>query len=86
MFIPLAKFEFVVNGKSYQFLCDQNSPIPDFKEAIYQLSLVAGKMEEQAKAAMAQQPKVECEEKAAEPEVEVPQENQQEAANDQPSD
>lgn len=45
----LAKLEFVIENKVYQFLCDQDAPIPHVKEALFKFLQFAGQIEDAAK-------------------------------------
>ncbi len=50
----LVKFEHVIGEKIYHFLCDNDSPIEHVKESLVQFIKMAGQVEDQIKAKMAQ--------------------------------
>ena len=54
MFKNIAKLELLINGRSYQFFCESDSPFPDLKEAGFQIQKYIGLAEDQAKAQQAQ--------------------------------
>ncbi len=63
MFQTLAKFEVIVSDKSFQFLCDANSPLEAVKEAIFQIQKSVAMLEDQIKAAQESAKKAEEERK-----------------------
>lgn len=46
----ISKLEFKVNQKVYQILCDIDSPLGDFKEALFQATKFVGLIEDNIKA------------------------------------
>ena len=58
MLSTISRLEQVINGKLYHLLCACDSPLADLKEALFQFQNFVGKIEEQAKAASAQQVEV----------------------------
>jgi len=69
MFKNIAKFEFTVMDRVYQVLCDVDSPLEHFKEAIFQMQKVIGQMEDVARA-QAEAAKAQAE--AEKPQEELP--------------
>jgi hypothetical protein len=53
----ISKLELKVGEKTYQFLCDNDSPLNDIKEAIFQFQKYVGVIEDQIKAQMEAQAK-----------------------------
>jgi hypothetical protein len=53
----ISKLELKVGEKTYQFLCDNDSPLNDIKEAIFQFQKYVGVIEDQIKAQMQAQAK-----------------------------
>jgi len=49
----ISKLELKVGEKVYQFLCDNDSPLNDVKEALFQFIKYCGQVEDQIKAAQA---------------------------------
>lgn len=50
MLSNLIKLQVEIEKKSYQFLCDSDSPLPHVKEAVFQLMKYCGNIEDQIKA------------------------------------
>ena len=46
----IAKFEEVINGRSYNFLCELDAPLPDCKEYLFHCIKHIGLIEDQIKA------------------------------------
>lgn len=51
MFQTLAKFEVIIENKTYHFLCDPNSSIDHVKEALFQIQKGVATLEDQIKSA-----------------------------------
>lgn len=51
MLSTLAKLELQFEGRTYQFLCNQDAPTGHVKEALFQFQKYVGMVEDQAKAA-----------------------------------
>lgn len=47
----ISKLECKVNERTFQFLCDSNSPIMEVKEALFQFMKFSGEIEDRARAA-----------------------------------
>lgn len=65
----ICRLEWKANGKDYHFLCDNDSPLGDAKEALFQFQKFMGQVEDQQKAQQEQAAK-EAAAKAAESKVE----------------
>lgn len=50
----ICRLEHKVGEKIYQLLCDQDSPLGDVKEALFEFTKYVGKIEDQVKAQHAQ--------------------------------
>lgn len=50
----ICRLEHKVGEKIYQLLCDQDSPLVDVKEALFEFTKYVGKIEDQVKAQQAQ--------------------------------
>ena len=44
----IAKLECKIGERVYQFLCDNDSPLPELKEAFFQFQKFVGQIEDQA--------------------------------------
>ncbi len=64
MFQTIAKFEVLIEGKAYHFMCDPNSSIDHVKEALFQVQKAVATLEDQIKAAQEAAKKAEEEAKA----------------------
>ncbi len=42
----ISKFEVVINGRTYQMLCEMDSPLPEAKEALFQFIKHIGQIED----------------------------------------
>lgn len=51
----MVKLECVISDKSYNLLCENDSPLVHLKEALFEFSKYVGKIEDQIKAAQEQQ-------------------------------
>jgi len=45
---PMSKFEVTIEGRSYQFICDQDSPLNHAKEAHFQFGKILGNIQDNA--------------------------------------
>lgn len=63
MFKLFAQYEKVINGKNYRLQCDNDAPVDDFQDFVFDLLVYAKQVKEQAKILEAQ--------KQAEPKVEA---------------
>ena len=50
----IVKLEAIINSRNYMFLCDNDAPIVDGKEAIFQFLKCLGQIEDSAKAQAAE--------------------------------
>ncbi len=50
----IVKLEITIAEKTYQFLCDNDSPIEHIKEVLFQLQKYIGQCEDSAKAQLAE--------------------------------
>ena len=64
----ISKLEIAINEKSYQLLCDMDSPLQDVKEAVFQFQKYIGKIEDQVKE---QQDKLKAQEESKKEESKV---------------
>jgi hypothetical protein len=55
MLKSIAHFEIKLGEKVYQFLCDNDAPITDVKEAIFQITKIVGQVEANIEAIKKQQ-------------------------------
>ncbi len=46
----ISRLENKINDKTYQFLCDMDSPLPEVKEALFQFVKYVGQIEDQIRA------------------------------------
>ena len=67
MLKTIAKLEIKLNERNYQFLCDNDAPLSDVKEVLFQFVKYAGQIEDAVKA---QQEKAKSEAKTSEAPVE----------------
>lgn len=51
----ISRLENKINEKTYQFLCDMDSPLPEVKEALFQFIKYVGQIEDQIKAKQEQE-------------------------------
>lgn len=51
----ITKLEHFIENRAYQLLCDNDSPIPHIKEAIYQFMKYVGNVEDYQKAVKAKE-------------------------------
>ena len=51
----ISRLENKINEKTYQFLCDMDSPLPEVKEALFQFVKYVGQIEDQIKAKQEQE-------------------------------
>ncbi len=83
MFQTIAKFEVLIEGKAYHFMCDPNSSIDHVKEALFQVQKAVATLEDQIKAAQEAAKKAEEEANPSAPiEPEPTQENIPEVINE----
>lgn len=68
----IVRLEFIVNDKVYHFVCDNDSPLHDIKEALFQCQKYVGALEDNIKAQM--EAKKAAEEAAKDPIIEENQE------------
>lgn len=60
----LARLEHTVEGRVFHFLCDQDSPLPAVKEALFKFMGYIGQIEDQVKAQQEAAAKAEAEKNA----------------------
>jgi hypothetical protein len=61
MLKTIAKLEIKLNERNYQFLCDNEAPLSDVKEVLFQFVKYAGQIEDAVKAQQEQKAKEESE-------------------------
>jgi hypothetical protein len=53
MLSSISKLELAIAGKTYQLLCDADSPLEHVKEVLFQFTKFVGQIEDQVKSAKA---------------------------------